>query len=62
MLSKALEFAEKIYTKAILISNTCDLDLNNKRVIPKEVVLAPISPFNDFVLKYNLWVSSILKM
>ena len=40
---------EKIYAKALILSNTCDMDMTNDRVIPKEIVLAPLTPFADFV-------------
>ena len=40
---------EKIYANALILSNTCDMDLSNERIIPKEIVLAPLTPFSDFV-------------
>ncbi len=40
---------EKIYAHALIVSNTCDMDLSNERVVPKEIVLAPLTPFHDFV-------------
>ena len=35
---------EKIYAKALILSNTCDMDMSNDRIIPKEIVLAPLIP------------------
>ena len=45
---------DKIYAKALILSNTCDMDVNNDRVIPKEIVLAPLIPFSDFVEELSL--------
>jgi hypothetical protein len=40
---------EKIYSSALILSNTCDMDADNSRVIPKEIVLAPLIPFKEFI-------------
>ncbi len=40
---------EKIFAHSLILSNTCDMDLSNERVVPKEVVLAPLTPLQDFV-------------
>jgi hypothetical protein len=45
---------QKIYANALILSNTCDLDLTNERVIPKDVILVPLTPFNDFVEELSL--------
>lgn len=47
---------EKIYHDVILISNTCDMDENNKRDIPKQVMIAKLielSIFEEALHKLN---------
>lgn len=39
---------EKKYYDAILISNTCDMDINNNRKIDKEVIIAKIIPLHTY--------------
>ena len=40
---------KKKYYDAILLSNTCDVDVNNVRNIPKKAVLAKVIPLDYFV-------------
>jgi hypothetical protein len=41
---------EKKYIDSIILSNTCDIDISDKqRTIDKQVLLAPIIPFSDFL-------------
>ena len=40
---------KKLYYDAILLSNTCDVDINNVRNIPKKVIIAKVIPLNFFV-------------
>ncbi len=42
---------DKIYLNAIILSNTCDLDLSNDRNIPKEIVLAPVTEYRRYLEK-----------
>jgi hypothetical protein len=44
---------DKIYLDAMILSNTCDLDLSNGRNIPKEVVLAPIVRYSQYTQKLS---------
>ena len=53
---------QKIYANALILSNTCDLDATNDRVITKDVVLAPLTPFNDFVEELSLIVTNKTKL
>jgi hypothetical protein len=53
---------QKIYANALVLSNTCDLDSANERVIPKDVVLAPLTPFSDFVEELSLLVTNKIKL
>jgi hypothetical protein len=53
---------QKIYANALILSNTCDLDATNERVIPKDVVLAPLTPFSDFVEELSLLVTNKTKL
>jgi hypothetical protein len=53
---------QKIYAHALILSNTCDLDATNERVIPKDVVLAPLTPFSDFVEELSLLVTNKTKL
>lgn len=39
----------KVYIDTIILSNTCDLDLNNDRTITKEVVLAPMTEYSLYI-------------
>ena len=49
---------DKVYVNAIILSNTCDLDLANDRAITKEVVLAPITEYPLFIKKLALRLGS----
>jgi hypothetical protein len=40
---------ERTYTDALILSNTCDLDLNNARKEHKQVVLAPIIEMDQYM-------------
>lgn len=40
---------ERTYTDAIILSNTCDLDLSNIRKAHKQVVLAPIIEMQQYI-------------
>jgi hypothetical protein len=40
---------ERTYTDALILSNTCDLDLSNLRKAHKQVVLAPIVEMSQYV-------------
>jgi hypothetical protein len=40
---------ERTYTDALILSNTCDLDLNNVRKEHKQVVLAPIIEMDQYM-------------
>jgi hypothetical protein len=40
---------EKKYINSIILSNTCDIYITNQRIIPKQVLLAPIIPFDEFL-------------
>jgi hypothetical protein len=53
---------QKIYANSLILSNTCDLDSTNERVIPKDVVLAPLTPFGDFVEELSLLVTNKTKL
>ena len=53
---------QKIYANALILSNTCDLDGTNERIITKDVVLAPLTPFNDFVEELSLIVPNKTKL
>jgi hypothetical protein len=39
---------EKKYADAIIITNTCDMDGSNTRTVQKQVLFAPIVPFETF--------------
>lgn len=39
----------KLYYDALLISNTCDVDESNKRIVPKKPILAKLIPIENFV-------------
>lgn len=45
---------DKVYIDAIILSNTCDLDLTNDRTITKEIVLAPITIYSKYIDKLAL--------
>ena len=45
---------DKVYINALVLSNTCDLDISNDRNITKEVVLAPITEYSLFIKKLAL--------
>ncbi len=45
---------EKLYANAIILSNTCDMDLNNERIVPKEIVFAPLTSFDSFMEELRL--------
>jgi hypothetical protein len=48
--SPAFATYEKEYIRAMMISNTCDVDVTDKkRVIPKEVTFIPIVPLGDYI-------------
>ncbi|MEK7256088.1 MAG: hypothetical protein AAB316_15160 [Bacteroidota bacterium] len=49
---------DKIYLNAIILSNTCDLDLSNQRNITKEVVLAPLTEFRRYKQKLEMRIGS----
>ena len=40
---------KKLYYDAILLSTTCDVDVNNVRNIPKKAIIAKIIPLDNFV-------------
>jgi hypothetical protein len=40
---------ERTYTDALILSNTCDLDLNNARKEHKQVILAPIIEMDQYI-------------
>jgi hypothetical protein len=40
-----------VYINALVLSNTCDLDITNDRNITKEVVLAPITEYSQYIKK-----------
>ncbi len=42
---------DKVYINALVLSNTCDLDISNDRNITKEVVLAPITEYAQYIKK-----------
>jgi hypothetical protein len=42
---------DKVYINALVLSNTCDLDISNDRSITKELVLAPIVEYDQFIEK-----------
>jgi hypothetical protein len=42
---------DKVYVNALVLSNTCDLDISNDRNITKEVVLAPITEYTQYIKK-----------
>jgi ABC-type transporter Mla MlaB component len=49
MWDKSDKSFKKTFTDAIILSNTCDLDLSNLRKINKQVVLAPILELQDYI-------------
>ena len=42
---------DKVYINALVLSNTCDLDISNDRSITKELVLAPIVEYDQYIEK-----------
>jgi ABC-type transporter Mla MlaB component len=40
---------KKTFTDAIILSNTCDLDISNLRKIHKQVILAPLLELQDYI-------------
>ena len=46
------------YSKCIILSNTCDIDLSNKRLFPSSICYAPIISLNNY---YNLLISKSQK-
>lgn len=42
------ETMEKKQTRAIVLSNTCDVDPNNKRALPPKIIFAPLVKINRY--------------
>jgi len=40
---------DKRYYDTLIISNTCDIDINNKKTIPKNILIAKAIPFKDYI-------------
>jgi hypothetical protein len=47
--NKAENIFQRTFTDAIIISNTCDLDLSNLRKAHKQVVLAPLLELEEYI-------------
>jgi hypothetical protein len=45
----SLETKEVKKIKAIVLSNTCDIDPNNKRVTPPKIIIAPLIALEKFI-------------